>query len=150
MASLRLLGVNRRGITLLELIVVLGLLAIIFMIGLPTGIDFYNTYQFRAEINTVASLLEQARSKALTNNNESNWGFYIDYENFVIFEGDSYAERDVAEDRIFDRADTVNISGPGELVFEQLSGRVASSTLTISDYRRSVNIFINSEGAVWY
>ncbi len=133
----------------MELLLVIGILAIIFALGLPVAWDFYQQYQLDAETETLRSVLRQARNLAMINRNESVHGLYIDSSNFTVFQGSSYAARNVAEDRTFPRAGSVGISGSTEIVFVVLSGTTASSTYTLSNPYRQKNVYINSEGTVY-
>ena len=141
---------SRRGLSLIEIILAMALIAIIFAIGLPVSLNFYRSYSFQAEVNTVISLLEQARSLAMTNHNESAWGLYIDSDRFTVFRGLDYAGRYAPADRFFDRAGGIAIAGNNEMIFNQLSGRTNAANIIISGSGRTANININSEGAINY
>lgn len=136
------------GFSLLEILLAIGILSVIFAIGLPTSVDFYSSYQFDSEVNTFVSILEQARNSAMTNRNESSHGVYAAPNQFIIFQGSSYAARDISQDRIFPRDGNINISGPTELAFTSLSGQTASTTYAFNRGQRSVNVYVNSEGMV--
>jgi len=140
--------VKYRGFTLTEIIIALGIFLLLILIGLPIGWNFYLTYQLSAEQELFKSVLRQAQSLAMINRHESPYGVYIDSNNFIIFEGVSFAARVPAEDRYFPRSSNILISGPSELIFEPLSGRTASSTLALSNGRQTLNLFINVEGSI--
>ena len=113
------------------------------------GINFYYDYQFEAEYNALTSMLQFARNLAMANYNQSSFGIFINQENFIIFQGSSFAARTVSQDRSFPRVDSITITGPSELVFTQLSGVVASSTFNLSGGRFNRDLYLNSEGLVY-
>jgi len=136
------------GISAIEVALVLGIIVIIFALSSPVILDFYLSYQLIAESRTLAGMLGQARNFAIINYNSANHGVYVDADDFVLFEGDSYALRDPAKDKDFPRVNNISFSGNGEVVFEALSGRTSSSTLTISNGQRSESIYVNEEGRI--
>lgn len=138
------------GISFIEILLVVGILTIIFSIGLPVAVNFYLDYQLDSETALFVSLLRHARNLALINNNESDHGIFIAANDFVLFQGSSYAARDQAQDQDFGRNSAISISGPSEAVFSALSGQVASSTFTISDNRsRTKTVGVNPGGLVY-
>lgn len=129
---------------------VVGILAVIFSAGVPVTYNFYYQSQFESEYNLLYSILEQTRGLAMVNRNESDHGVFINSENFVIFQGASFAARTASQDRPFPRSGGIVITGPTEIVFSALSGAVASSTFNVTDNGlRSRDIFLNSEGLVY-
>lgn len=138
------------GLTVIEILVVIGILAILFAIGLPISINFYFDYILISERDTLVSTLTYARNLALINANESDHGLFLAPNNLVIFQGSSYASRNVSEDKNFPRASAVAISGPNEIVFKSLSSQTASSTYGLSNARRTFNVYVNSEGRIEY
>ena len=142
------LKTSGRGFTIFEILIGMGILAVIFAIGLPISWNFYINYQFDSEVDTFVSVLEQARNSAMVNRNESPHGVYADANQFVIFQGVNYTGRDVSQDKIFPRSGNVNLNGPSEIVFSALSGQVSSTTYSFSRAQRSSNVYVNSEGAI--
>lgn len=136
------------GLTLVEMLLVIGILAIIFALGLTVGVNFYSSYQLSSERNTLVSVLGLARNLALVNNNEANHGLFINADNFVVFQGTSYGSRDTSQDRTFPRAGSITISGLGEIVFAALSGQTSSTTYSVSNNQNTFFVYVNSEGRI--
>lgn len=139
---------NKQGLTLLEITIVLGILLLIFVMGTPVALDFYLNYQLSSEQRVLISVLKKARNSALVNYNESNHGVYLNNAAFTLFQGNNYLSREVSQDQNFPRAQAVSISGLAEFVFEALSGRTSSSTLTLTDGRKNKFIYVNEEGGI--
>lgn len=137
------------GFTLIEVMVVLGLLALMAALGMFVSFDYYRSYQYRAELNTLGSMLQKARAQAQSNVNESPHGVEILANAYVIFQGPFYAAREVSLDESFTANGLVSHSGMSEVVFAQLTGEAsASSTITLTDGTRTSLISINNEGRI--
>ncbi len=138
-----------QGFTIVELLVVMGIFAILFSIGIPVGWDFYYSYQLDSEAQLLSSVLQYARNLSLVNHNESDHGLYVTSSNLVIFQGSSYAGRTVSQDKTFPRVSAITITGGPELVFSGLSGQTASTTFSVTDGRKTKYVYMNSEGLVY-
>jgi len=141
---------NNYGFGLVEVLVVIALMTGLLTIGVPISWDFYTTYQFDSETQTFVSILEQARNFSMINRSESPHGILIDANQFVIFQGGSYAARNPAQDLTFPRNGIVTITGPNEIVFTALSGTTTASVYTFTNQHRSVAISVNYHGAILY
>ncbi len=142
---------HAKGFTLLELLIVIALIAVISTLGLLVGMDFYRTYAFSYERQVVVSALEKARNQALSNINQARHGVYFAGGNYVIFQGLTYASRNMAFDQVISASPALSHSGMQEVVFSQLSGDavVTGSPLQLSDgLTHNVTISINSEGQI--
>lgn len=137
-----------KGFTIIEITLFIGILVIVFALGIPVTFDFYRDYQLQAEQDKFISLLEMARNSAMTNLNQSPHGLYRDNDNFFIFEGSSFAARNQSQDQDFPRTKMISISGPNEIVFNSLSGQVTSSVFSFTNGKRSSNIYVNQEGQI--
>ncbi len=137
-----------KGFTAIELILVIGILAVILALGLPVAWNFYLGYQIEVERDNLVALLREARTLSMVNWNESDHGLYFDNNNFIVFEGSSFASRNAAQDRNIPRSPTVQVAGPSELIFGELSGRAATSKYTLTSGARSRTVDVNAEGMV--
>jgi len=160
MASRRISTTNRTpaaGFTLIEILIVLGLIALVGSAVLFINLDSYRGDSFRAERTTVVTLLGQARIDALNNMSEEPHGvaFFPDGypDSYVLFAGDSY-DTSLPSTRVPYKAAysiALGAGSPSEVVFEQLNGDSNfSGTLTLKDTQRdfSYDILINSEGGL--
>lgn len=138
------------GFGLIEIIFTVAITAILLAMGLPVGLDFYNQYQFDSEVKLAVAVLESARNLAMVNYNESAHGVYIGASDFIIFQGPSFASRNPAQDKNFPRNSAISVSGTSEIVFSALAGQAASSTFTVANNQRTVNLYVNPEGTILY
>lgn len=141
---------NHAGLTVVELLMVIGIIAVIFAAGVPVGLNFYLDYQLDSEYNLLASLLRSARNLSMTNYNEADHGVYIGSGGIVVFQGTTYATRTASKDKTYPRNSVITIAGATEVDFTALSGASASTTITISDNRnKSWTVYVNPEGLIY-
>lgn len=136
------------GVTLIEIIVVIAIAGILLGAGIPLTWDFYLQSELRAERANAIAYLRAARTRALSNKGESTHGVAVAGSNFVIFEGASYAGRNVSRDQLFPRSPGITVTGTTEIVFAQLSGRSASSTMLLASPAGGAAVRVNTEGLV--
>ena len=118
-------------------------------LGLFMNLSFYKTYSFQSEENLVISMLLRARSGAINNINQAKHGIYMNSPgNYVLFQGDSYATRDISYDVIMPANSAMSHSGASEIVFSQLTGETTSASIVLTDSTHSATISINSEGGI--
>ncbi len=137
------------GFSIIEVVMVIGIIAIVFGLGLSFSLSIYQSQMLNAERDNLAVILGRARSEALSNLNESDHGVYIGSDNYVIFQGDTYASRNAAGDEIFPRTGGLIISGLSEVNFRSLDARVAGpGTVTLTNGIRTVAVSVNGEGMI--
>jgi prepilin-type N-terminal cleavage/methylation domain-containing protein len=127
------------GFTLIEILMVIGIIAVIASFGMLMSMDFYRGFAFRSEQNTLVSVLTKARNKAMANINEKPHGVRVEQGKYIIFEGAAYDPLNPNNIEI-KAAPNVSNNGPVTVVFEQLSGDVPSA------YASEVQIILTSEG----
>jgi prepilin-type N-terminal cleavage/methylation domain-containing protein len=79
---------NSPAFTLLELMIVIGILVILTTLTLPYGVNFYNARALDEETANVASILERARTHAISGKEDSDWGVqFVSTNQYTIFKG---------------------------------------------------------------
>jgi len=137
---------------LIEMLLVLALVSLVAGLGLPITIDAYRNNNLRSEQDLLVGLLQKARSQSMHNINQKAHGVYVAQSpvRYLLFQGDSYASRDSAEDISFPANPHYELSGLHEVVFSQLSGTstVVGDIFFSNGVRSSFAIGINSEGQI--
>ncbi len=138
------------GFTLIEILILLGLFAILASIGLIMGVDSIGRSTVHNERDTVVLLLQGARARALANVHESAQGVRLTPSSIILYEGASYPG---ANARTVERNNGIVITDSGsnttfDIIFAQLSGSVGvgAGTVTFSDGAKTSTLDINGEG----
>ena len=149
----------RKGFTLIEVILVIGLLLIIATFGLFFSFESFRGYSFHSDRDILVSLLQHVRSQAIGNTcrgsgctDGKSQGIKIQNDKFIMFQGNSFDDlsTDHSLDVIVSTNSNVSHSGQDEFVFTQLSGDVLDpGDVTLTDLSgKTSTISINSEGQV--
>src|SRR3989344_6646243 len=56
---------NKAGFTLIEILIVVAIISFLGIMGVIVGVDTYQKYIFRSDLDKVAALLQKARSSAM-------------------------------------------------------------------------------------
>ena len=153
-----------KGFTLIETLIVVGLLAIIGGFTVAVNINDLRGSAFRDERSTLIIALQKARSAALNNINLAPHGVALSPSahpgKYVVFEGDDYASADHALDEVLGGEYAVSFvpGSPTEVVFAQLSAEAEcdgapcsdAEPIRMEDPNRGMvfDILINAEGRV--
>jgi Tfp pilus assembly protein FimT len=138
-----------KGFTIFEIVFALALFAILVALGLPVGLDAYRHYLLSSETNNFLNLLRRAQAQSFGNQNTSGHGIYIQSNQYVIFQGGSYASRSSSYDENYPRSTDIAVTGPTEVDFSAVSGNSnVSSTFVFANSAGSRSISINDEGTI--
>ena len=91
----------KNGFTFVELVLIIGILALLIVASLPLAINFYRTRQLDVYENGIAQALRRAQLKAMSAENDSSFGVYIEQGRYVLFRGDFYLPED-SYNEVFD------------------------------------------------
>ena len=121
------------GFTIVELLIVIGLLGVVISMGLTVNIDFYSREVRSSEHITLVSLLHRARSNAMNNVNFSNHGVHIEDHAYTTFSATPYDANNPNNQTINGNPNFI-ISGLDEVIFEKVSGNTENAgTIIIED-----------------
>ena len=138
-----------RAFTILEMLVVFGIFAVIFAVTLPFTIETYRHHILSSETKNIVSVLRRAQGYSLTNSLESSFGVSLQGTQSVIFRGVNYANRIQSYDEIYPISGTVTVTGPSEIIFEQVSGRPnTSATITLVSEAKTQTVTVNAQGVI--
>lgn len=146
-------NINHLGFTIAEIIITVGILAVVAGLGLIVSLDFYQRYSIDTDKDSLIGVLRKARSLSMNNFNGQPHGVFIESGHYTVFQGNSYASRQQAYDQIFNISPAVSLSislgGVSEIVFWQLSGDSnASGTINLISGAVNRAISINYEGRI--
>lgn len=145
----------KRGLTLLEIVLVVGILTIIAGLVL-VGFSAYRQQEvLRADARLVVSVLQQARNKTIAGEGDSVYGVRLDVDQVVLFTGSTYNSND--DDNVVSPLNSlISLStssiGVNQIVFNKLSGASSATGDVIiylnSDPDASTTVRINTAGIV--
>lgn len=148
---------SQSGFTIIEILVVLTIFIFIAGFALFVSMDSYRGFAFRSERDTIISVLQKARSQAISNiclgsgcSDGKPHGVRFTGSQYIIFQGPSYASRDPSVDQIIAANSTLTFSPtpPIDIIFNQLDATGAGGTFTINGSGHSSQISVNTEGRI--
>lgn len=152
-------NLNKKGFTLLETMVVIGIFMIIMAFGLLATQDSFKGTIFRSERVTILSVLERARSRSMNNYMNTFHGACFENANpskprYVNFSG-TYSPSN-PNNEYLDASPAVSIiSTPdifscanGGIIFSQLSGKTSNVNIAYSEDGRTSTISTNLHGRI--
>jgi Tfp pilus assembly protein PilE len=144
-----------RGFTLIELLIIVGITTILASVSAVV----YGNLQVSAQLNEVSAQITQnlrlAREQSLAGLNNVAHGVKLNSNQYVLFQGSSYATRDSTYDRVFSLADALTVT-PGlvpsgsEIIFSKGIGLPsATGTITVThSITGTKGIVINDKGFI--
>jgi prepilin-type N-terminal cleavage/methylation domain-containing protein len=144
----------KKGFTVLEILIVLGIMAILVTIILPSFRTMRSNEVLKATTSEIFSALGKAKSGTLSSVNSSEYGVHFESDLIVIFKGTSYSSSDVNNENISITSpasiSAINLTGGAvDLYFDRLSGAPnKTGTITVSTSSFSKIITISSTGTI--
>lgn len=144
-----------KAMTFLEILVVIGIFALVSAITLPLSQDFLNRTRVDATAKTITYTLFRQQQDAYSALNDSSYGVAFFADRYTVFSGNSLATATYQESVVLDSGTTIsqiNLSTGNEIVFTKGDIKPAIyGDIRISD-KNNVNykVEINSEGMVDY
>ena len=144
------------GFTLIEIIVVIGMLALVGSFGLLISMESYRGSTFRADRALLISLLQHARSDALNSvcrgacigNDAAAHGVHIEGASYTVFQGATYAAGGPLN-QAFEASPAVTRSGLVDVVFAPLTGdSLTTGTITLTGEGHTSDVIIGAEGQI--
>ncbi len=143
---------NEHGFSVIELIVVAGLMALIATLG----VGAYKVAQTRNNVEiaavTVAQTMRRAQALAQGMDGDQVWGVRITSSGVTIFQGTSYATRITSRDEIYALSGKLTVTGTSEFTFAKMTGlpTLAGSVTVQGQQNATKTITISTVGMVSY
>lgn len=144
----------RRGITIIEILIVIAVLGIIFSIIIPQFSKMRENQALKNGAQDILSSVNKARSQTLASLNSSEYGVHFQSDKVIIFKGAVFSGGDANNETIdiITPAIISNIAlagGGNEIYFNRLSGAPSTTgavTISTSSYSKIITIY--ATGAV--
>jgi prepilin-type N-terminal cleavage/methylation domain-containing protein len=131
--------IPNRGFSLIELLVVMGLLAILGSFSLMVSMENYRGSSFAESQATLVSALQKARSQALFGvcigsgcTAGQPHGVHIDSNQLVLFQGTTYNADDPNNEYLPVQSAGITFSGIHDVVFTEFSGDATPAGAIVS------------------
>lgn len=139
---------TKKGLTLIELLLAISAITLLGMLSIPYFMTFQVSSQSKTASEEIAQSLRRARIKAITAEQDDDWGLSTKDGNITLFKGSNYANRDQNFDEVFLLPPTIAASGLNEIYFQKTTGLPPiAGTITITNTNSlQKNIIINANG----
>jgi type II secretory pathway pseudopilin PulG len=153
---------ERKGISIIETLIVVALIAIFGMVSLTNLLGRRGTNEFNGTVKQMGALLREAQSRAMSQASGTTWGVHFSNATsgafFALFAGPSYS---TSTQRGYYKmpqtmaytTSTIASGATKTVTFTQITGFTASTTIGLYSLRTaslSSTISIASSGAVAY
>lgn len=140
-----------KGFTLIEVIIVICIILLLFVIVWPIGANFYRQELSNKAQQQLVWILKQARSNAVNQKNNANFGVKLEPGTAVLFQGNNFNERNQDQDITYSLPSIIKQTGLQEIVFSANTGFVNNpGTVILNSYNSSKVIEINQLGVLDY
>ncbi len=150
---------KKKGFTLVELVVVLGIFIVLITISFPTYSNWHVAAQIDSANEDIIQAIRLAKMRSIAGYNNLSHGIFFNNnesgsDSYTLYQGSSYASRDADYDRQISLSETLSSTTTiqnSEINFSKGLG-LPSATGTIiiihSNTNETATITINSLGAV--
>ncbi len=146
---------NQKGLTLIEIIIAIGILALVSTIGVGVFSSFKKSSDLSSTADSALTMLIQARAKTLSAENEARHGVHFEGEKIVFYSGDVYGAG-APDNQEIPVPSTVELSsitlsgGGNDVLFNKLNGETDNDGTVVfrlkSDVSKTRTIFIRETG----
>lgn len=153
--NLHVPGSGQAGFTFIEVMIVIAITLFFAGMGIFLSTDVYRSSLFRADADSVVSVLQRARNRAINNINESTHGVHITTSGYTIFQGPTFDQNDLKNEFVpIGSGYTFTPAVPIDIVFQQLSGEANfNGSLVVTNISKNpipMTVNINNEGRIDY
>jgi len=145
---------NKRGFTLIEILLVLALMTVVAAIMIPISVDYQQRNNLDVAQNIFVQNIRRAQQLSMSGELDSHWGVKVIPGDIVIYKGNDYASRDTSYDEKFDFiiSPAIISSGTTEYNFSPVTGIPSPTTGTVffTDNAYSKQVSVNEKGIVYY
>lgn len=129
---------NTLGFTVIEILVVVGILAVLTAIVFATFVQFRKHQALEKDTELIVEVLSQAHAQTLSSQNSSQYGVHFSASQITLFAGNVYSAGASTNQNYsinsLDTILTISLNGGGaDVVFNRLSGESSQyGTITVS------------------
>lgn len=145
---------GEKGFTMLEMLVVMGILALVGGFALFVSMETYRGSNFRSDRDLLVATLERARAQAMNNvcvgtcTDGKPHGVHIQSDEYVLFQGSAYDVSDSTNSTFASNTNVTKNPATLDIVFSQLSGTTSAKSITLSSGQGTSTISVESSGRI--
>lgn len=141
----------KKSFTLIEVILVIGILAFILGLTIPFLMDFNSSQNLDETTEEIISVLRKAQSKSIAGEKDSSWGVNFSQPFQYILFRENFNPGS-PENEIYEYSKNINLtSNFPEVKFEKLTGRIDNQfEIVLTSGNKKNKIFVNREGTIDY
>ena len=122
---------NKTGFTLVEILVVIGIIALLSALTFPLFRNFQKQTDLIDSAEKIVSALRLAQYKTLASDQDDQWGVFFStstsLNQYVLFKGQNYQSRDASFDTVYQltklvEIQEINLNQSSEVVFNPVIG----------------------------
>ncbi len=149
------------GFTLIEILVLITIVIVLFSISILVLSSFRAETELNEVVERVVILLEDARTRTVSSQDDSRYGVYFDDQStpnaLIFFKGSSYSLRDPSfdEDYFFPsdiRLETISLAEGNEVVFQKITGETSSwgyvALASARDLEKTKTVYVSRMGQI--
>lgn len=137
------------GLTLIELLLVIGILAIVGAFLSRDATQVLSQSYFTNTVERIVRTLHTAQVYSFSGRNDSAWGVHYEPGKVVLFKGTGYVSRDPAFDAVTSIPSAVTITGWNDLSFDKLRGKPSVPlSILIEVSGRAGTVSVNEQGGM--
>lgn len=141
-----------KGFSLAEMVLVIGIFALIAAAAMPLGLRQLNTTRAKSEAVSMVSIISLAQNNANAGIGDSNWGVFFETDSYTLYSGDTCCGTDATEYTFENGSyiESVSLTTDDSVEFVSESLKPNSyGDIVINENGITKTISINSEGLIY-
>jgi prepilin-type N-terminal cleavage/methylation domain-containing protein len=148
-----------KGFTAVEILIVLAVFGLLLGSSMLALGPLRSGSDLQSEARAFQRVLEFARSRTIASEADARYGVYATStvpHRYILFQGDDYDTRIVAEDEVYELHDTIEFEsiafgGGSEVVFDRIEGttsQAGNAVLRVKTEPASTTVYVENSGAI--
>jgi len=141
-----------KGFTIIELIIVITIVTIVFAISIAAYDRFLSSGVLDSAKFEIIQNIRSAQILAISGKDNLNYGVFITENQYTVYQGASYLNRTISQDKVFVLPNNIRASGLAEINFAKKTGlpnTTGTLILTHTTNNSKENITINTTGLIF-
>jgi Tfp pilus assembly protein FimT len=136
---------NQRGVTILEVFIVVSLVALLSATASPFLINFVLKNHLNSSTNKLVGTIRKSQQYAMAGKDGENWGICQQGQEMVLFSNSCAAS---SHSESFHIPDSINLTGFSEISFNKRGEPSSELNVILSSSIENRQVFINKAGGM--